>query len=185
MSQPHPSVMPCFLFLYRKRFLDERNVITRQTLTSPSSREETILVLKSIHHDMMKCVRLMNNIFGYQTMLSIGISFLFTLFTLFISFKAFHYNDTEIGSTLSSIYWCIFYNYFKFLVIYTCNLVDSEATQLATMIYKMINRNVCSTLLMQAFGNQVKQISGKSSCGLFNFDYSLIMMVSRVRQGHF
>ena len=126
----------------------------------------------------MKCVRLVNIIFGFQTMLSIGISFMFTLFTFFISFKAFYYHDTEVGSSLSSIYWCIFYNYFTHLVIYTCNLVDAESTHLLTSIFKMMNRNVCSTLTMQAFGNQVKQISAKSSCGLFNFDYSLVMMVS-------
>lgn len=145
---------------------------------SSVEKEETILGLKSIHHDLMKCVRLLNITFGFQTMLSIGISFMFTLFTLFISYKTFYYDDTEIGATLSSIYWCIFYNFFTFLIIYTCSLVDSEANQLATLIYKMMNRNVCSTLLLQVFGNQVKQISGKSSCGFFNFDYSLIMMVS-------
>lgn len=125
----------------------------------------------------MRCVRLVNIGFGFQTMLSIGLTFMFTLFTLLVSFKAFYYHDAEIGASLSSIYWCVFYNYFQFLIIYTGNLVDTEATELSTLIYKMMNRNVCPILTMQAFGNQVKQISGKSSCGLFNFDYSLIMMV--------
>lgn len=162
----------------RQEFLNDRKTITRQVLTSSSPREEIILVLKSIHHDLMKCVRLVNIIFGFQTMLCLGITFLFTLFTFFVSFKAFYYHDVEIGISLTSIYWCIFYNYFEFFIVWACNLVDRELAQLSTLIYKMMNRNVCSTLTMESFGNQVKQISGKSSCGLFNFDYQVIMMVS-------
>lgn len=147
-------------------------------MTSLTEREATVLALKSIHHDLMKCVRLVNVIFGFQTMLCIGVTFLFTLFTLFSAYKAFYFHEYDIISiSLSSLYWCSFYNYFKVCIVYTCNLVDSEDEVLATLIYKMINRDVCSPLTMQAFGSQVKQISGKSTCGLFNFDYSLIMTV--------
>lgn len=152
-----------------------------QVLTSPAERESIIMVLKSIHHDLMKCVHAVNVIFAFPTMLCFGITFLFTLFTLFASYKTFFYHDTDLNIALSSIYWTIFYNYFLLGIIVTCNLVDSEADKLATLIYKMMNKNISSSMAMQAFGNQVKQISGKSSCGLFNFDYSLIMMVSELR----
>lgn len=148
-------------------------------LSCPTKRESIILTLKSIHHDLMKCVRLVNIIFGFQSMLCIGITFLFTLFTLFLAYKTFFYKDfTIINISLSSLYWCTFYNSFKMCIIVTCNLVDTEDDVLSTLIYKMINRNICSSQIMQSFGNQVKQISGKSTCGLFNFDFSLIMMVS-------
>lgn len=148
-------------------------------LSCPTKRESIILTLKSIHHDLMKCVRLVNIIFGFQSMLCIGITFLFTLFTLFLAYKTFFYKDFSIiNISLSSLYWCTFYNSFKMCIIVTCNLVDTEDDVLSTLIYKMINRNICSSQIMQSFGNQVKQISGKSTCGLFNFDFSLIMMVS-------
>lgn len=126
----------------------------------------------------MRCVRQVNIIFGFQTMLCVGITFLFTLFTLFAAYKTFFFNEHELLKvSLSSLYWCAFYNYFKLCIVVTCNLVDSEDEVLATLIYKMLNRDVCAPLTMQAFGSQVKQISGKSTCGLFNFDYSLVMMV--------
>lgn len=150
-------------------------------LPSKDDGDSLVLALKSIHHDLITCVRLVNVIFGFQTMLCVGITFLFTLFTLFSAYKTFYYHEYEtINISLSSIYWCCFYNCFKAGIVATCNLVNTQDDVLATLIYKTINRSVCSPLVMQAFGNQVKQIRTKSSCGLFNFDYSLIMMVKLI-----
>lgn len=140
-----------------------------------------ILVLKSIHHDLMRCVRMTSIAFGFQTMLCLGTTFVFTLFTSFASFKVFYYHDTAIGISVSSIYWCVFYNCFQACIIFTCNLVHSEAEVLSALIYKMINARTCSPDTMQAFGNQVQQISGKLSCGLFHLDYKLIMTVRLIK----
>lgn len=126
---------------------------------------------------MMNCVQLANVCFGLQTMLCIGITFLFTLFTLFASYKAFYYHDVDKSVALSSIFWCVFYNYFKLCIVYTSNLVDSENQELSTSIYKVMNKDICSPTVVQSFGYQIKQLPSKSSCGLFNFDYSLIMTV--------
>lgn len=148
-----------------------------------SSKDGEILVLKlkKIHHDLMQCVGMVNVIFGFQTMLCVGIVFLFTLFTLFTAFKTFFYHEhLMLNMTKATVYWCLFYNFFKFCIIYTCSMVDTEAENLAALTFKMMSRNVCSPVVMQAFGHQVKQLSGKSTCGLFNFDYSLIMMVTPV-----
>lgn len=165
-------------FLFRKIFLNVND--HERTSSSKLTNESIILTLKSIHHDLMRCVRKINYIFGIQTMLCIGTTFIFTLFTLFSAFKYFFYHDVDFSVALSSLFWSFFYNYFIFCIIQTCNIVDIECEKLANMIYKLINRNVCSSMLMQTFGNQVKQISGKSTCGLFNFDYQLIMMVSGI-----
>lgn len=152
--------------------------MTTKVLTSEAERESTIVALKSIHHDMMKCVRILNTIFGLQTMLCIGITFLFSLFTLFASYKAFYYHDIDVSLTITSIYWAVFYNYFKISIVFICSCVTSEVQTLSTLTYKMMNRKICSPVLLQAFGYQVQQLPSKASCGLFNFDYSLIMMVS-------
>jgi hypothetical protein len=126
----------------------------------------------------MQTVKLVNTIFGFQTMLCVGVVFTFTLFTLFVNFKAIYYQDLGIKNVAaSSLYWSLFYNIFKVAVVATCNSVDAENATLSTLIYKLMNRDILPTELMEAFGYQVQQISGKSSCGLFNFDYSLIMMV--------
>jgi 7tm Chemosensory receptor len=142
-----------------------------------------VLKLKKIHHDLMQCVRMVNIIFSFQTMLCVSITFLFTLFTLFTAFKTFFYHEHQlINMSLSTLYWCLFYNFFKGCIIYTCNLVDTEAEKLPALTFKMMSRNVCQPMVMEAFAHQVKQLSGKSTCGLFNFDYSLIMMVSADRE---
>lgn len=159
-------------------FLSDRTSKTMKVLPAPAECESTILLFKSIHHDLMRCVKMVNIAFGFQTMLCFAITFLFTLFTSFASYKVFFYHDTAITLSQSSIYWCIFYNCFQACIIFTCQLVDFETEFLSTLIYKMMNRKTCSLLTLEAFGNQVQQISGKSSCGLFHFDYSLIMMVS-------
>lgn len=167
--------------LCRKTFLIDSELHGNMVLASSAERESKILILKSIHHDLMSCVRLVNVAFGFQTMLCVGITFLFTLFTLFSAYKTFFYHETTIFNiSISSLFWCFFYNYFKISIVSTCNLVDSEDEVLSTLIYKMMNRKICSTFVMQSFGNQVKQISGKSTCGLFNFDNSLIMLVSLI-----
>lgn len=131
----------------------------------------------------MRCVHMINVIFGFQTMLGIGLTFMFTLFTLFASFKFVLYHDVDVNIALSSIFWCFFYNYFFFCIIQSCKIVDDEIENLGKMIYKLLNRNVCRPLLLRSFGNQVKQISGKSTCGLLTFDYQLIMMVKNFRTG--
>lgn len=162
-------------------FLDKRpRTVTRKVPTSETERESIILTLKSIHHDMMTSVQLMNVCFGLQSMLYIGTTFLYTLFTLFASYKAFYYHDIEQRPVLVKIYWCTFYNYFKVLIVYNTNRVNSENGELSTLVYKMMNRNVCSPLTMQSLAYQIKQLPSKASCGLFNLDYSLIMTVGEL-----
>lgn len=120
----------------RSSYLTNSKLTTRTVSISAKETEATILVLKSIHHDLMKCVWLMNVVFGFQTMLCIGITFLFTLFTFFSAYKTFYFYDyTIINITLSILYWCFFYNLFKVTIVFTCNFVDSETEELATLIY--------------------------------------------------
>lgn len=111
----HHSITPepSSNFLLRDIFLPDRASTAMKVISSPSDRQATILTLKSIHHDLMRCVRMVNIVFGFQTMLCIGITFLFTLFTLFATYKTYFYNEIDYRVTLSSLYWCFFYNYFK------------------------------------------------------------------------
>ena len=129
---------------------------------------------------MMQCVRLLNVAFGFQTMLSVGLTFVFTLFTLFATYKSIIYDDIDVKTVLSCIYWCLFYNYFKVNIIFVSHRVGSEVEVLAELTYKMMNRGVCSPLILEAFGNQVKQMPCKVSCGLFNIDFPLIATVSEI-----
>lgn len=140
-----------------------------------------ITEIKNIHNDLVKCVRLVNFSFGFQCMLCIAVTFIFTLFAMFAAYKAFYHNEIAIKAiSISSLFLCTFYNIFKMCVIICCNMVDCQAREMSTLIYKIINRNVCNSLVLQTFGNQVNNgqpNAAKAGCGLFYFDNSLIMMV--------
>lgn len=141
--------------------------------------DKVIFTLKEIHLGLMGAVGQVNAIFGFQTMLCVGLNFLFNLFSFLVAYKSFYFGEKLLlNSAYTTMYWTSFYTAFTFLIIFTCNRVDSENSKIRDNICRLTNRNVCTPIVLEAFGHQVKIISGKSSCGLFNFDYSLIMMVS-------
>jgi hypothetical protein len=144
-----------------------------------NSADDIIISLKEIHLELMSTIHQVNSIFGFQTMLSVGINFLFNLFSFLVAYKTFYFGEANLlNSAYMTMYWMSFYTAFTFLIIFTCNRVDSENSNIKSNICKLTNRNVCTPLVLEAFGHQVKIVFSKSTCGLFNFDYSLIMMVT-------
>jgi 7tm Chemosensory receptor len=137
------------------------------------------MILRTIHADLIRCIKLINSIFGFQAMLCIGITFLFTFFTMFSAYKAFTSDDIlAFNASLNNLYWCLYYNLFKITMISMCCLTENENSTTAKLIYKLWNRKInCPPMLMQVFGSQVRGQSAKSSCGLFNFDLSLIVLI--------
>jgi hypothetical protein len=150
--------------------------------SKPSSSitfEFVIVTLQTIHHDLIRCIKLINTIFSFQVMLCIAISYLFTFFTLSASFKAFYRDiDSHKSVSISSLYWSFYYNLIKITMIAVCDRSESENDETCRLISRLMNRGCCGGAQLRSFGTQVKGASAKSSCGLFNFDLSLIVMVS-------
>jgi hypothetical protein len=139
-----------------------------------------LTTLQTIHLKLLGCVKQVNLIFSFQTMLCLSLSFLFTFFTIINAYKSFFGHFGNRNSSLSSIYWCFYYNLLTTLMIIFCERTHLENEEMAKLIYKLMNKNLkCHPLILQSFGNQVRGQSVKSSCGLFNFDLQLIVIVSR------
>ncbi|KAG5671909.1 hypothetical protein PVAND_002078 [Polypedilum vanderplanki] len=61
-------------------------------------------------------------------------------------------------------------------MVIVCQKSENENNETCRLISKLMNKNICSTSF-QSFGNQAKGANVKSTCGLFNFDLSLIGMI--------
>ncbi|CRK91760.1 CLUMA_CG005394, isoform A [Clunio marinus] len=135
------------------------------------------LSLKSIHLDCIKCVQLINKIFGVLALGSVATDFLVSIFSNFVAFKAFYFNDVNKTYAVECLCFGIFLKYTVMFMLYACNRVSSESKRLQTSISKLSFKEDYSILQLQAFGNQVKNLPVKLTCGLFDFDYSLVMMM--------
>jgi hypothetical protein len=153
---------------------------------SQNIADDIVISLKKIHLELMSTINQVNSIFGFQTMLCIGINFSFNLFSFLVAYKAFYFGEEYLlNSAYMTMYWMTLYTAFTFLVIFTCNRVDSENSNIKSNICKLTNRNICTNSCVEAFGHQLKIVFGKSTCGLFNFDYTLIMMVRMMNIDNF
>lgn len=140
--------------------------------------ESIITALQTTHYNLIKSIKLVNVIFSFQVMLCIVVSYLFTFFTMFTFYKAFYRGiDLHKKMSMASVYWCCYYNFLNISTILTCYYSDHLNDECARLIYKLMNRDICSPAVLRSFGNQVKGQNAKSSCGLFNFDLTLIGMV--------
>lgn len=161
------------IFLFFRSLLDYRH-----QKTPPTNIEQTIEILQSIHFKLIKCIKLTNLIYSFQVMLCIAGCYLYTFFTFFSTYKAF-INDVQSLKmpTIASLYWCCYYNMIEISMILVCSATDMKNTETSKLIYKLMNCEICEPIVLQAFGSQVKGESAKSSCGLFNFDLQLLVMV--------
>ena len=142
------------------------------------STENLMTTLQFIHLNLIKCIELVNFSFGFQLMLCTGIVFLFIFFTLFCAYRALFYeNDPNNNLIIVNLYWSVYFTAMKMLFIVMCHRTESENDRTSKLVYKLINCNVCSPATLKFFGNQTRGMSAKSSCGLFEFDISLIAMV--------
>lgn len=108
---------------------------------SQNSADDIMISLKKIHLELMSTINQVNSIFGLQTMLRIGLNFLFNLFTFLVAYKTFYFGERHLlNSAYMTMYWMSFYTAFTFLIIFTCNRVESENSNIKTNICKLTNR---------------------------------------------
>jgi hypothetical protein len=159
--------------------LNFRDIMTSNRIIQSIDVEPTINALQLIHSYLIKCIKLINNIFGFQAMLCVGISDFFTFFTLFSSYKSSSIKTSkQRDMTLMSIYWCLYLNTIKTIALVLCCLTENQNYETSRIINRLISRNVCDVTILKSFGNQVVGQSSKSSCGLFYFDFKLFGTVS-------
>lgn len=159
--------------------LNFRDIMTSKNIYHSPNVDTVINALQLIHSYLIKCIKLINNIFGLQAMLCIGIADFFTFFTLFSSYKSSSIKSSkQRDMTLMSIYWCLYLNTIKTMALVLCCLTENQNYETSRIINRLISRNVCDPAILKSFGNQVVGQSSKSSCGLFYFDFQLFGTVS-------
>lgn len=110
-------------------------------------------------------------------MLGTGITFLFTLLTIFCSYQTFFMEVTSMfHTTVSYILWSFYFNTFILYVITMGNMINNQAKRTEFLLSRIINRirNPDTIIMLQSFAMQVSQRSPSISCGLFTFDWSLL-----------
>lgn len=153
--------------------------MTSNGLTTMLTVETIINSLQLIHSYLIKSIKLINEIFGFQAMLCVGISDFLTFFTLFSAYKSTSIKTYgQRNMTLVSIYWCLYVNTIKTAAVVLCCMTENQNYETSRIINRLINKNVCNPVILKSFGNQVIGQSSKSSCGLFYFDFQLFGMVS-------
>jgi 7tm Chemosensory receptor len=105
--------------------LNQPGIIHVKT-TNQTEETEVFVGLSQIYSILMNVCDDINLCFGFQMMLGFGIVFFYTLFTTFTAYTDFVSEGTLSSTTISSIAFCIFFNVFLTLVIFTCNILDKE-----------------------------------------------------------
>jgi hypothetical protein len=158
----------------------DRLINNSAACTASQSTDKLMTTLQFIHLNLIKCIELLNFTFGFQLMLCTGIVFLFIFFTLFCAYRALFYDtDPNNGLIIVNLYWSVYFTAMKILLIVMCHMTENENDRTSKLVYKLMNCNVCSSATLLFFGNQTRGMSAKSSCGLFEFDISLIAMVRK------
>ena len=140
----------CFCKLYiNEPLLDMLNeqLNFRDIMTSNKALtnvEDIINSLQLIHSYLIKSIKLINEIFGFQAMLCVGIADFFTFFTLFSTYKSTSittYGQRDV--TLMSVYWCLYLNTIKSVALILCCMTENQNYETSRIISRLINQNVC------------------------------------------
>lgn len=98
--------------------------------TNQTKEMETFAGLSQVYSILMDICDDVNLCFGFQMMLGFGIVFFYSLFTTFTGYTDFITEGTLSPTTISSIAFCVFFNFFLTLVIFTCSMLDVEVCYL-------------------------------------------------------
>jgi hypothetical protein len=72
---------------------------------------------------------------GFQMMLSFGLIFFYTLFTTFTAYTDLISEGTLTLTTINSAAFCVYYNFFLTVVVFTCTMVENQVKRLKTSRY--------------------------------------------------
>lgn len=142
-----------------------------------------IKIILKAHLQLYEIVEVYNKIFGFSmllfiTQLIVGTTFeLFDIFSLLTSHKT---TSNQIGFSLINFLFWILVNIQIIFFITCCGLTLMEARKFRRILYKKlrVERNEKIIKKLQIFILQIKHGEVKFSCGIFEFNWTTIQMVS-------
>lgn len=141
---------------------------------------ETISRFIEIYGKLVKVNRLMNLCYSIQAMLGFGILYFYSVFTLFAVFKDLNDKGTLEAKTFNAILRAGYMQIFSATMIYFCTLSERETGETLKLVNSILNRSKCETMsaILIRYGTLVKENKPKFTCGLFDFNWTLIYGVS-------
>lgn len=143
---------------------------------------EVIATLVEVNLLFIKIIDKLSLCFGVQTMLSFGLVFFYTIFITFAAYQDLTINGYLRSYAAGELVCSIYLNFFLISVIYVCTITNSEAQKTLSFSNEIIKRlqskDKKKVDLLMTLNYLIMRNSYKFSCGLFDFDWSLVYAVS-------
>lgn len=144
------------------------------------SDTEVISVLIEIYGKLIDLHEAINRCYAIPAMLSFGLVFFYSIFVNLMVYK----NLTSFGhlesATVSGLLFSIYIYVFMIFVVLSCSMTEKEAQKTIKITNKILSRTKDNqkTEMLISLNSFIKRNPLKFSCGLFEFDWSLIYTVS-------
>lgn len=151
-----------------------------QHVKSGSGKAELMRALMDIYNKLMEVYDSISICYGINAMLGFGFLFFYSIFSSFMAYKDFFTNGSLSGVTIVSLMFAAYLHLFMFSVIFLCTLTENEAQltlKLSNQLLKTAKEDMEVAMLI-SFSAFVRRRLPKFTCGLFDFDWSLIYSVS-------
>jgi 7tm Chemosensory receptor len=109
--------------------LDQSTTLITVKSVNQSEHDDTFVGLSQIYSALIDICDDINLSYGFQTMLGFGIIYFYTLLTTFTAYTDIVNERHLTPITISSIAFCIYYNFFLASVIFTCSMLDKEVRE--------------------------------------------------------
>lgn len=141
---------------------------------------DKIGTLYEVYREIMRLHECINSCYGFSATLGSGLLFFFTNFTAFMTYKDIWINGCLSKGTIASILFALYLQIFGYAVIITCTLSERESQRTIRLSNAIIRRSQDSKLvgMLMSLNFLIKRTPPKFSCGLFDFDWSLVYGVS-------
>lgn len=143
---------------------------------SSAGKTETYRALMDIYGRLMEVNDSINICHGIPTMLGFGFLFFYTIFTSFMAYKDISNDGALRGVTIGSLMYSSYVQLFATLIILLCASTENEAQQTLKQTNSVLkqSKNDVEVAMLISFSSFVKRRLPKFSCGLFDFDWTLL-----------
>lgn len=116
--------------ILKSKFKENRK-LTMMDIKAMKTSDDACLyeILTSAYNEIIKVCGMVSKTYGFQLMLSYGVTFFYTLFITFTVYTDYIDMGYMTKITQSSLGFCIFYNCFVAAVIVQCEIITARVSQ--------------------------------------------------------
>lgn len=158
-------------------FSSEIKIIKSKSLPN---NVELIRAMMNIYSKIMKVYDSISICYGVPTMLGFGFLFFYAIFTSFMAYKDFSNFGRLNGPTIVSLMCSCYLHLFTSSVLFLCTSTEREAEGTLKVANSILKRSTdeVEVAVLISFSSFVKRRRPKFTCGLFDFDWTLLYSVN-------